>query len=57
MLGADPAKESEDGSIPLLIAAQKGHIEVIRELGKLGANPNTPRVRDGVRPMLGAAAN
>jgi hypothetical protein len=26
----------------MYIAASRGHVEVVRELGKMGGNPNTP---------------
>jgi ankyrin repeat protein len=54
-LGADMNAESGDGATPVFIAAQEGHLEVVKALASLGANVNAAR-QSGATPVFVAAA-
>ena len=45
-----------NGATPAFIAAQNGHIDVLRVLKELGANLDTP-MNDGATPAFIAAQN
>jgi ankyrin repeat protein len=53
-LGADVNQAKEDGSTALCVAAQNGHVTVVRYLGDLGVNVNQAR-NDRVTPLHMAA--
>ena len=46
---------TDDGSTPLFIAAQKGHLEVVRFLVESGANKDQGTTDDGATPLFIAA--
>jgi ankyrin repeat protein len=53
--GADVNQATQDGTTPLFMAAQKGHLEVVRALvTELGADVNQA-TQDGATPLLIAA--
>ncbi len=41
--GSDPNSQNESGVTPLMIAAQNGHIKMVRFLLNKGAKPNLKR--------------
>lgn len=55
-VGSDLDKAESYGATPLLIAAQKGHVEVVKCLADAGADLNKTDT-DGVTPMYSAAQN
>eukprot|EP00438_Fugacium_kawagutii_P012241 Skav216857 [mRNA] locus=scaffold1042:88560:94433:- [translate_table: standard] len=54
--GADMNQATNDGAIPLFIAAHNGHIETVRFLVEAGADINQA-MNDGATPVLIAAQN
>ena len=54
--GADPNAAAEDGSTPLMVAAQYGHSEVLQLLLEAGADKNAAKT-NGVTALLVAAQN
>ena len=54
--GADVNKaRANDGATPLFMAAQGGHVEIVRFLMDGGADVDKARTDDGVMPLIMAA--
>lgn len=51
-LGADVDAANNMGITPLYVAALAGHCETMRELVRLGADPNGQRESDRATPLL-----
>ena len=48
---------TDDGATPLYIAAEKGHLEVVRFLVESGAKKNQGTTDDGATPLFIATQN
>jgi len=56
--GADVnAARTDNGCTPMFVAAEKGHLEVVRVLVEAGADVNAAKTTDGATPVFIAAQN
>lgn len=54
--GADPNIEARNGITPLLIASEKGKLNIVKELLDRGVDPNKETTDDGTTPLFMACA-